>query len=128
MPVVSGAKNKYGAPISYRGPIPCRCYTCNKRKVLSRYPEEYIREAWAQCDICGRLLKVDRCRLRAKFDFDAYERDSGPQCTCKGHPKIHRRGKVNAMYECIHYEDVAIEQAMKGVGTVDTNNTGGCPF
>jgi len=109
--------NQYGVPGWYTGKIPCRCtgkvkgVNCNFRRTLSKYPEEF--ETWPACDLCGKLIKVDKFRLRGRFDKKIQAKDSGKLCTCDGVPYNHRYGQVFGPYTCNFREDWLFHKAIK---------------
>ena len=91
--------NVYGVPVNRRKRIPCRCNKCGTRKTLSKYPEEY-RFGFRKCVLghCSGLMKVDRFRLQAQYDPAKRDKDSGKQCQCHGHPRMHPLGRINIDY------------------------------
>ncbi len=110
--------NKYGAPVYRKKNIPCRCSKCGSRKTLAKYPEEY-RHGERKCvtGICGGLMRVDRYRLRAQYDQKLRDKDSGKQCTCNGHPRMHPLGKVgfDTRYICEFAKEETVEKLRKMV-------------
>lgn len=86
--------NQYGVPGYYTGKVPCRCtaYTaCDRRRTINKYPEQYRK--WPSCKHCGEPLRVDKGRLKARFDKAVSARESGEKCTCDGIAWQHRKGQ-----------------------------------
>ena len=108
--------NVHGVPINRRERIPCRCSKCGSRKTLAKYPEEY-RYGLKKCHgfTCDGTMRVDRYRLQAQYDIYKRNKDSGPQCCCDGHPRMHPRGKVNfdLRYVCHWASDEKKEELRK---------------
>lgn len=106
--------NQYGVPTNYRGKIPIRCNkrACQARRNLTKYPEEFVN--WPKCHRigCTGKVRVDKIRLKAKFDKALREKDSGKECRCSGHPRAHPYGKVTELYQCAYAEDAVIERSL----------------
>lgn len=105
--------------------IPARCRSCNGRRNLSKYPEEYVR--WPTCRNCGGEMRVDQYRLKKG------KKDNAPVCTdpycCVYTPsgkwlQYHR----TSTKECNGYEDYVIERSLIASKHSPITPDEECPF